>query len=76
MVDCIIGSREAILKISAHGRWDEGVISAITLHQGYTVDQNLSNVNVVLYRRHCVICPTDFLFFILIEAKKNQNFFA
>ena len=27
---CIIGSRDAILKISAHGRWDEGMISTIT----------------------------------------------
>ena len=29
MIDCIIGSWNAILKISAHGRWYEGMISAI-----------------------------------------------
>ena len=30
MINCIIGSWDAILRISAHGRWDEGVISTIT----------------------------------------------
>ena len=28
--NCTIGSWDAILKISARGRWDEGVISAVT----------------------------------------------
>ena len=27
MIDCVIGSLDAILKISACGRWDEGLIS-------------------------------------------------
>ena len=27
MIDCIIGYWNAILRISAHGQWDKGVIS-------------------------------------------------
>ena len=30
MIDCIIGSWDAVLKISARGPWDEGMIAAIT----------------------------------------------
>ena len=30
MIDCIIGSWDAILKISAYGWWDEGLMSTIT----------------------------------------------
>ena len=48
------------MEIFAHGRWDEGMILTIIT----PLDLNLSNVDIVLYRRHCDICrPTnDFLF--------------
>ena len=48
MIDCIIGSWDAILKISAHGRLDEGVVSAITPLEIY-IDKHLSNVDIVLF---------------------------
>ena len=38
----------AILKIATHGRWDEGVISAI--NPLGNMDTNLSKADVVLYR--------------------------
>ena len=53
MIDCIIGSWDAILKISAHGRWDEGVILAIT---PFGIYSRSKFSDTVLYRRHCDIC--------------------
>ena len=56
MIDCIIGSWDAILIISAHERWDEGLISTIT-PLGIEIKICLiQNVDVVSYRRHCDIC--------------------
>ena len=50
-----------LLKISSNRRWDEGVISAITpLALGIYIAQNLPNVDVVLYHRHCDISANDF----------------
>ena len=52
MIDCIIGSWDAILRISAHGHWTVGRGNDIR----HGIDQNLSNyVDIVLYHRHCDI---------------------
>ena len=34
----------------------------INHHSIMDIDQNLHNADVVLYRRHCDICASDFLF--------------
>ena len=65
MIDCIIGSSETVLKISAHGRWDAGVISI------RDIERNLSNIDVVLYRRHSDIY-VDFLLKIFVEAYNKK----
>ena len=61
MSDCAIVARDAILNNFAH--IDEGMISTIR-----DMDQNLLNVDVLLYRRHCNTCAN--VFFILVEAKQ------
>ena len=59
-MDCIIGSWEAIFKVSAHGWTVAGQGSDIGHRSVRDVDSNLSNVDVVLYRRHCDICGDVF----------------
>ena len=46
--------------------WTVGRGSDISDHSIRDVDKNLSNVDVVLYRRRCDICADDF--YILVEA--------
>ena len=54
-VICVIGLWDAILKKIARGRGSD-----IGCHSIRDIDQNLSNVDVVLYRRHCDFCAGDF----------------
>ena len=62
MTDCIIGT------------WTVGRGSDIDHHSIRDVDQNLSSVDVVLYRRHCDICANDLIMILdFSRSKALQN---
>ena len=64
MIACIIGSWDAIWEFPL---MDGETRSDIDQDSIGDIDENLSNVDVVLYRRHCDICADGFLFYFLVN---------
>ena len=58
MTDCIIGSWHAILEISAHGRCDEKVISAVTQ----------LGMQIKICQMSTLFCRVDIVAFVMILA--------